>query len=93
MYDQVPNGSYLGESCDEKIYFVVSTYPSIVIPSDLIGQDVLSAKDELNDLGIAVVVAKIDGGQGTNKVVSVSPNVGTEYVQEGTNSVVTLFYD
>jgi len=64
-----------------------------VIPSDLIGQDVLSAKDELNDLGIAVVVTKIDGGQGTNKVVSVSPDVGTEYVQEGTNSVVTLFYD
>ena len=72
---------------------MVSTYPSIVIPSDLIGQDVLSAKDELNDLGIAVVVTKIDGGQGTNKVVSVSPDVGTEYVQEGTNSVVTLFYD
>lgn len=24
MYDQVPKGSYLGESCDEKIYFVVT---------------------------------------------------------------------
>lgn len=86
-------GKRIDPDSNEKIYFVVSTYPSIVIPSDLIGQDVLSAKDELNDLGIAVVVAKIDGGQGTNKVVSVSPDVGTEYVQEGTNSVVTLFYD
>ena len=86
-------GKRIDPDSSEKIYFVVSTYPSIVIPSDLIGQDVLSAKDELNDLGIAVVVTKIDGGQGTNKVVSVSPDVGTEYVQEGTNSVVTLFYD
>lgn len=86
-------GKRIDPDSNEKIYFVVSTYPSIVIPSDLIGQDVLSAKDELNDLGIAVVVTKIDGGQGTNKVVSVSPDVGTEYVQEGTNSVVTLFYD
>ena len=84
-------GKRIDPDSSEKIYFVVSTYPSIVIPSDLIGQDVLSAKDELNDLGIAVVVTKIDGGQGTNKVVSVSPDVGTEYVQEGTNSVVTLF--
>lgn len=86
-------GKRIDPDSSEKIYFVVSTYPSIVIPSDLIGQDVLSAKDELNDLGIAVVVTKIDGGQGTNKVVSVSPDVGTEYVQEGTNSVVILFYD
>ena len=86
-------GKRIDPDSNEKIYFVVSTYPSIVIPSDLIGLDVLSAKDELNDLGIAVVVTKIDGGQGTNKVVSVSPDVGTEYVQEGTNSVVTLFYD
>ena len=86
-------GKRIDPDSNEKIYFVVSTYPSIVIPSDLIGQDVLSAKDELNDLGIAVVVTKIDGGQGTNKVVSVSPDVGIEYVQEGTNSVVTLFYD
>lgn len=86
-------GKRIDPDSSDKIYFVVSTYPSIVIPSDLIGQDVLSAKDELNDLGIAVVVTKIDGGQGTNKVVSVSPDVGTEYVQEGTNSVVTLFYD
>lgn len=86
-------GKRIDPDSNEKIYFVVSTYPSIVIPSNLIGQDVLSAKDELNDLGIAVVVTKIDGGQGTNKVVSVSPDVGTEYVQEGTNSVVTLFYD
>lgn len=51
------------------------------------------AKDELNDLGIAVVLSHIENGQGSNKVISVFPDVGTEYVQEGTNSVVTLYYD
>ena len=50
-------------------------------------------KPELNDLGIAVVLSHIENGQGSNKVISVSPDVGTEYVQEGTNSVVTLYYD
>ena len=50
-------------------------------------------QDELNDLGIAVVLSHIENGQGSNKVISVSPDVGTEYVQEGTNSVVTLYYD
>jgi serine/threonine-protein kinase len=47
----------------------------------------------LNDLGIAAVLSKISDGSGSNKVISVSPDVGTEYVQEGTNSVVTLYYD
>ena len=64
-----------------------------MIPSDLIGKDVLDAKDELNNLGIAVVLSKITDGSGSNKVVNVSPDVGTEYVQEGTDSVVTLYYD
>lgn len=86
-------GKRIDPDSKETITFVVSTYPSIVIPSDLIGQDVLDAKDELNDLGIAVVLSHIENGQGSNKVISVSPDVGTEYVQEGTNSVVTLYYD
>ena len=86
-------GKRIDPDSKETITFVVSTYPSIVIPSDLIGQDVLDAKDELNDLGIAVVLSHIENGQGSNKVMSVSPDVGTEYVQEGTNSVVTLYYD
>lgn len=86
-------GKRIDPDSDAKIYFVVSTYPSITIPSDLIGQDVLDAKDELNNLGIAVALSHVENGQGSNKVVSVSPSVGTEYVQEGTNSVVTLYYD
>lgn len=86
-------GTRIDPDGKETITFVVSNYPSIVIPSDLLGKDVLDAKDELNNLGIAVVLSKITDGSGSNKVVNVSPDVGTEYVQEGTDSVVTLYYD
>lgn len=86
-------GTRMDPDSKKTITLVVSTYPSIVIPSDLIGKDVLDAKDELNDLGIAAILSKISDGSGSNKVISVSPDVGTEYVQEGTNSVVTLYYD
>ncbi len=86
-------GKRIDPDSDSKIYFVVSSYPSIVIPSDLIGQDVTSAKEELNALGIACVTKPIDNAYGGNEVVSVSPDVGTEYVQEGTDSVVTLYYN
>lgn len=86
-------GTRIDPDGKETITLVVSSYPSIVIPSDLLGKDVLDAKDELNNLGIAVVLSKITDGNGSNKVVNVSPDVGTEYVQEGTDSVVTLYYD
>ena len=86
-------GTRIDPDGKETITFVVSSYPSIVIPSDLLGKDVLDAKDELNNLGIAVVLSKITDGSGSNKVVNVSPDVGTEYVQEGTDSVVTLYFD
>ena len=86
-------GTRIDPDGKETITLVVSSYPSIVIPSDLLGKDVLDAKDELNNLGIAVVLSKITDGSGSNKVVNVSPDVGTEYVQEGTDSVITLYYD
>lgn len=86
-------GTRIDPDGKETITLVVSSYPSVVIPSDLLGKDVLDAKDELNNLGIAVVLSKITDGSGSNKVVNVSPDVGTEYVQEGTDSVVTLYYD
>ena len=77
---------------DKTITFIVSEYPTITIPSDLIGKDVEAAKEELNALGIAVVT-KQTGDSGLRIVVSVSPDVGSEYTQEGTDSVVTLYYD
>ncbi|MCF0107001.1 MAG: Stk1 family PASTA domain-containing Ser/Thr kinase [Holdemanella sp.] len=76
------------------ITFVVSEYPSLVIPKDLLGKDVDKAKKELNELGIAVITKPINGYEGVYfTVVDVNPAVGEKYVQEGTDSVVTLYYD
>ena len=86
-------GKRIDQDAKNSITLVVSTYPSILIPNDLIGQNVVDAKEELNQLGIAVVTTPIDNASGSNTVVSVSPKVGSEYVQEGTDSVVTLYYD
>lgn len=75
-----------------KIHLVVAQYPSIIISEDLIGMDVDEAKAYLNELGIAVML-KQAGTSYNNVVVDVNPAIGSEYIQEGTDSVVTLFYD
>lgn len=71
------------------IEFVVSAYPNIVISEDYIGMDVDQAKQQLNDLGMAVMTKNI---QGTNTVQSIDPPVGTKYTQEGSDSVITLYH-
>lgn len=76
----------------EKITFVVSQYPTITIGADLIGKDVDEAQRLLNEQGIAVLQVE-QGTSGQRKVVSISPDVGSQYTQEGTDSVVTLYYD
>lgn len=75
------------------IHFVVSEYPSIIIPDDIIGKDVQAAKQELNALGIAVVIEPASNATGQNRVVDCLPKVGSTYIQDGSDSVVTLYYD
>jgi serine/threonine-protein kinase len=71
----------------------VSRYPSIVIPEKLIGMEVNAAKEYLNDKGIAVVLSGVSNDNEQGYVVSVDPVVGARYTQEGSDSVVTLFYE
>ncbi len=52
--------------------------------------DVDAAKRLLNDQGAAVITRQ-QYGQGTT-VVRVDPPVGSVYTQEGTDSVITLYY-
>ena len=82
-------GTRIDPNANETIQFVVSQNPTIVIPSSLIGMDVNEAKTYLNDQGIAVVLS---GSGDTGIVVGVSPSVGSTYTQEGSDSVVTLYY-
>ncbi len=45
----------------------------------------------MNSRGIAVMTRKNTSSQ-TNKVTGVDPGIGSVYTQEGTDSVVTLYY-
>lgn len=76
---------------DETIEFVVSQYPTITIPKSIIGMDVDKAKEMLNEMGVAVVTKQV--GYGSGEVTACDPEVGSEYTQEGADSVVTLYYD
>lgn len=84
-------GDRIDPDANVPIHFVVSQYPTITIPSTLIGMNVEEAKDYLNSQGIAVLTRKVSGST-LNKVTSTSPPAGSEYTQEGTDSVVTLYY-
>ena len=57
--------------------------------------DLMSAevKEELNELGIAVVIKPAVSNPVYYTVVQIDPDVGSTYTQEGTDSVVTLYYD
>ena len=50
-------------------------------------------KEYLNDKGIAVVLSGVSNDNEQGYVVSVDPVVGARYTQEGSDSVVTLFYE
>jgi len=84
-------GDKIDPSAYETIRFVVSEYPTIIIPDTLIGMDVYEAKEYLNGEGIAVNLRKTSSSS-SNKVISVTPKPGSSYTQEGTDSVVTLYY-
>ena len=68
------------------ITFVVAAYPSIEITADLIGRNYDEVYEELNAMGIAVARS----GSGST-IVDVSPSIGTTYVQEGSDSYITLY--
>ncbi len=91
--EELKAGDRIDPSGNEKITFIVSEYPSIVIPTDLIGMDIEQAKDKLNEMGIAVVIKPIVANPSANIVVSTDPEIGSNYIQEGTDSVVTLYYN
>lgn len=71
------------------IKFTVSAYPSITIPASIIGMDIQEAKMWLNEQGIAAIAVNYYGG---TTVAAVDPGVGSTYTQEGSDSVVTLYY-
>lgn len=86
-------GQRIDPSANESITFVVSDYPAIQISSSYLGRDVYEVKEELNELGIAVVLKPYYGSGQNFTVVDVDSKVGSTYTQEGTDSVLILYYD
>lgn len=81
-------GTRIDPTANSKIRFVVAGYPSVYISEDFIGRNYLELKNELNQLGIAVIVKNISG---SDTVTGVTPSIGTTYTQQGTDSVLTLY--
>ncbi len=73
----------------ETIRFVISTYPTLTIDESYIGMDIDEAKEALNNQGMAVLTRNL---YGTQEVIDIDPPVGTTYTQEGSDSVITLYY-
>ncbi|MDD7280962.1 Stk1 family PASTA domain-containing Ser/Thr kinase [Floccifex sp.] len=86
-------GQRIDPDANETITFVVSDYPTITITKDLLGRDVNYVKEELNEMGIAVVTRPGVSNPLYFTVIDIDPPVGSTYTQEGTDSVVTLYYD
>lgn len=82
-------GDRIDPTGKQRISFTVSVYPSIVIDESWIGMDVYQAKEMLNEEGIAVSLRNVYGG---STVSDIDPPVGSTYTQEGSDSVVTLYY-
>lgn len=88
--DNLLPGDRVDPDGDNELILTISDYPTIVIPESLLGMDINEAKTWLNDQGIAVSLSPAEGGSGI--VQDVWPAPGTEYRQEGTDSVVTLYH-
>ncbi len=82
-------GTRIDPDSTDTIHFIVSTYPSLTIDPSFIGMDVNELKESLNAQGIAVDLRAESGG---TTVTAIDPPVGSTYTQEGSDSVVTLYY-
>lgn len=82
-------GTRIDPKDQRTIEFVVSAYPNLVIDEAYIGMDVNLAKQDLNDKGMAVITKDV---YGTDTVQEIDPPVGTNYTQEGSDSVITLYH-
>lgn len=82
-------GTRIDPKDQRTIEFVVSAYPNLVIDEAYIGMDVNQAKEDLNDKGMAVITKDV---YGTDTVQEIDPPVGTNYTQEGSDSVITLYH-
>ena len=93
-------GEKIDPQADNEISIVVAASPSFTIPDEIMGMDIDEAKEMLNGYGAAVVTRWISEDElseeelayGEGNVVRCTPQSGMTYIQEGTDSYITLYY-
>ena len=93
-------GEKIDPQADNEISIVVAASPSFTIPDEIMGMDIDEAKEMLNGYGAAVVTRWISEEElseeelayGEGNVVRCTPQSGMTYIQEGTDSYITLYY-
>ncbi len=101
--EQLTAGSLFDPDMAAQITLVYSAYPTVTIPTDIIGKPIAEATSELEALGIVVrtsnrdttnmpqsEIDKLKGKFGL--VIESSPAAGTSYTQKGSNFVTLYFY-
>lgn len=99
--EQLEAGTLFKPKSAGQITLVYSEYPTVEIPSDLIGQPINDAVAELEEMGVVVRTSNRDTTQMSQEeldnldvgvVVDVEPETGSEYTQMEDNYVILYFY-
>lgn len=101
--EQLEAGQLFDPEMAASITLVYSEYPTVTIPSDIIGKPIAEATAELEKLGIVVRTSnrdttkmpqsEIDALKGKfGQVIESSPAAGTSYTQKENNYVTLYFY-
>lgn len=92
-------GTLFDPNSPNQIEFTYSAYPKITIPEHIIGMTINEARQELQDMGIVVMISNRDTSALSQEeinqlkvgiVIDVNPKVNSEYTQKE-NNYVTLY--
>lgn len=98
--EKLEAGTMFNPNKPSEITLIYSTYATITIPEDIIGKDINTAQNELENMGVEVRTSNRDTSQMTQEeldsltigvVISSDPAAGTSYTQKEDN-YITLYY-
>jgi len=99
--EQIAAGEMFSTETVASITLVYSSYPTVEIPSNIIGMQISEAVSLLESMGISVRTSNRDTTQMTQEeldnltvgvVIDCSPAAGTQYTQRENNYVTLYFY-
>lgn len=96
----LPNEKFDGNKISE-MRFVYASYKTFVIPFNIVGMDVIQAKELLESMGAEVVLSQLDTSEMTqdqidnlkvNVVIETLPVSGVAYTQSEGNTITLYYY-